>query len=66
MADERAPVLYCWMADYGADPSPQRPRRDACDRPLLAEPDRTLTSNRSPLAAFIPAVADAYRMGAGK
>ncbi len=37
MADERASVLYDWMAGYGAEPTPERPRSDACDRPLLAD-----------------------------
>ena len=37
MADDRAFVLYDWMAGYGAGPTPERPCDDACERPLLAD-----------------------------
>ena len=37
MAEDRAFVLYDWMAGYGAEPTPERPCDDACERPLLAD-----------------------------
>jgi len=31
VADERAAVLYDWMAGYGAEQTPERPTDDACE-----------------------------------
>jgi len=36
MADDRAFVLYDWMAGYGAEPTPERPTDDACERRVVA------------------------------
>lgn len=35
-AHERASGLYDWMAGYGVEPTLERPRSHACDRPFLA------------------------------
>jgi len=37
MADERAFVLYDWMAAYGAEPTLERPTDDACERRFVAD-----------------------------
>lgn len=46
LADDRAFVLYDWMAGYGVKPTLERLSDDACERRLVAEPGPTHAAAR--------------------